>query len=116
VEIVRPCVVVTLGKRAYRAISSLYGLRCLPFKAAVEREGGFPLSGDTTLYPVYHCGMRILNTHRSVQQQMSDWIRIGRALRNLVAAMATCPSEFHSAADDALTIDASEPGKDSEQL
>ena len=81
VEVVRPRVVVTLGEQAYRAVASVYGLRRMPFKAAVEREGGFPLLDHTTLCPVYHCGARILNTHRRADQQVADWTRIGRVLR-----------------------------------
>jgi DNA polymerase len=81
IEIVRPRVLVTLGERAYRVMTSLYGLNWLPFKAAAEREDGFLLFGRTTLYPVYHCGARILNTHRPEAKQVTDWSRIGRALR-----------------------------------
>jgi DNA polymerase len=82
VDIVQPKVLVALGERASRAIASEYGLHLPPppFKAVVETEAGFPLAGRTKLYPVYHCGRRILNTHRPFDKQLEDWARIGRAI------------------------------------
>lgn len=80
VEIVQPKVLVTLGELAYRAIATEYGLHARPFQTAVETEGGFPLAGATTLHPVYHCGCRILNTHRPMDKQLEDWARIGRTI------------------------------------
>src|SRR6185369_10886928 len=72
VEIVRPRVLVTLGEHAYRAVAHAYGLRPLRSKAAVEHQGGFPLFGQVSLYPVYRCGKRILNTHRPFDKQVAD--------------------------------------------
>jgi hypothetical protein len=40
---IRPQVFVTLGEGAYRAVWGIYGLRRLPFRTAVERDGGFVL-------------------------------------------------------------------------
>ena len=80
VDLVQPRVVVTLGEMAYHAVAAAYEIPALPFKAAVEKEDGFPLTNRTTLYPVYHCGARILNTHRHFDQQVADWNRIRLAL------------------------------------
>ena len=80
VDIVQPKVLVTLGEHAYKAIAVEYGIALLPFKAAVETEGGFRISEVTTLHPVYHCGRRILNTHRPLEIQLKDWARIGPTL------------------------------------
>ena len=80
VDLVQPRVVATLGERAYHAVAAAYEIPALPFKAAVEREGGFQLNRRTTLFPVYHCGARILNTHRPFDQQKADWTKIERAL------------------------------------
>jgi DNA polymerase len=81
IEIVRPKVLVTLGEGAYRAVAGLYGLRRMPFRAAVEHEEGFAISGTTRYVPLYHCGARILNTHRPLEQQLLDWERVGKALK-----------------------------------
>jgi DNA polymerase len=80
VEVVQPKVLVTLGEQAYRAVAVEYGLALLPFKAAVETEGGFAIGSATRLHPAYHCGRRILNTHRPQNKQLEDWERIGRTI------------------------------------
>jgi uracil-DNA glycosylase len=80
VEIVSPKVLVTLGEAAYRAISGTFGIKPVPFRSAVEREEGFSLPNGTLLFPVYHCGARILNTHRTREEQEQDWRRIKLAL------------------------------------
>jgi hypothetical protein len=46
---------------------------------AVEPDG-FRLTDTPTCFPVYHCGDRILNTHRKLAAQVRDWARVGRAL------------------------------------
>ena len=38
--------------------------------------------GEVVAMAVYHCGARILNTHRKREQQLDDWQRIGRVLAN----------------------------------
>lgn len=84
VEIVKPKVLVTLGQEAFRAILSSYGWPDRPsqiHRDDVERRHGVVLPGDISLFAVYHCGNRILNTHRDLQQQRGDWRRIGRALK-----------------------------------
>lgn len=88
VEIVQPKVVVTLSELAYWTIAVEFGLALSPFKAAVETEGGFRISEMTTLHPAYHCGRRILNTHRPMDKQLEDWARIGRTLARLSATNA----------------------------
>jgi DNA polymerase len=81
IEIAQPRVVVTLGERAYRAVMGAFGMRPMLFRAAVDREGGIRLPVGITLFPVYHCGARIMNTHRPLAMQVEDWARIGRGLR-----------------------------------
>jgi uracil-DNA glycosylase family 4 len=86
IEIVRPKVIVTLGEGAYQAIATLYKLKPLPFRGAVDIKDGFELPNGIRLFPVYHCGARILNTHRKLTQQTEDWKKIGRALELARAA------------------------------
>lgn len=80
VETIAPKVVVTLGEQAFRALGKAFQLKLGPFKAAVESQSGILLPIGSQLVPVYHCGARILNTHRPLAKQLMDWQRVGRAL------------------------------------
>jgi len=85
IEIVRPRVIVALGQRAYDCVLRAYGLRPHkgPFRLAVEDRNGvaLPLDGQSTrLLAVYHCGTRIRNTLREMDEQMRDWQRVADAL------------------------------------
>jgi uracil-DNA glycosylase len=51
VELVRPHVVVALGERAYRAICRAFGMRAVPFRAAVESGGDAELLLGVRLSP-----------------------------------------------------------------
>ncbi len=80
VEIVSPKVVIGLGQRAFDAVLLSFGLRRLPFRAAVVASRGVLLPTGSELFAVYHCSPRILNTHRNLPQQLSDWQRIRRVI------------------------------------
>src|SRR5262249_42688042 len=82
IDLIAPKVVVTLGEWAYRAVTAAYGVPRIAFREAVEQPEGFRLPGGITCIPVYHCGARILNTHRPIEQQLRDWERVRRALRS----------------------------------
>jgi uracil-DNA glycosylase family 4 len=73
VEIVRPKVVVTLGERAYKAMCHAFELRSMNFRDAINNKHAIRLPGDSSLVPVFHCGRRILNTHRKREEQLEDW-------------------------------------------
>jgi hypothetical protein len=75
-ELVSPSVVVSLGQLPYKAIRNLYGLPRIAFRKAVETESGFLLPNGIHYFPMYHCGMRIINTHRSFEQQVIDWQKL----------------------------------------
>ncbi len=81
INLVRPKILITLGESAYRAMRDLYGLPKMKFKNAVAKK--FHLSEATEYFPMYHCGRRILNTHRPPEQQFKDWARIKHALNGL---------------------------------
>ena len=83
IEIVQPRIVVTLGAWAYQSVCHLWSLKQLPLRDAVDDPQGFHLSSQTVLFPRYHCGRRILNTVRKLEQQHADWERIGTALEQL---------------------------------
>lgn len=79
INLVRPKILITLGESAYRSICTLYDLPQLKFRDAVA--GSFRLSEHITCFPMYHCGRRILNTHRPLEQQLRDWERVFPALQ-----------------------------------
>lgn len=79
IDLLAPRVVITLGERAYRAACYAYSLRPQAFRRAVEGDPT-QLPSRTLLVPVYHCGARILNTHRPLAIQKRDWARVGRVL------------------------------------
>jgi uracil-DNA glycosylase len=81
IEWIRPKVLITLGERAYRTIEKCYSLPNRRFRDAVESPATLPpLLCGARLFPVYHCGRRILNTHRNPEQQKADWERMHRIL------------------------------------
>lgn len=80
VEIIKPLVVVTLGEQALRAVRDAFGLKRMGLKQAVADRKGEILTGNTRLMAVYHCGVRVINTHRPMVAQKRDWRRVERVL------------------------------------
>lgn len=85
VDLVQPRVIVALGEKAYDCLLKAYGLppRRGLFRGVVENSTGVKLViGDRTitLLAVYHCGARIQNTLRSLEEQLHDWKRVRVAL------------------------------------
>ena len=81
IELIAPTLVVTLGEMAYRAVCDIYAPRPRAFRSAVDGDATRLPSGPL-LMPVYHCGARILNTHRPLPLQELDWARVRRVLAN----------------------------------
>ena len=82
VEIIAPRVVVTLGQHALQAVRQAFQLPPRSLASSVADTEGEILVGNTRLLAVYHCGARVLNTHRKLDAQIQDWARIGNALRS----------------------------------
>ena len=82
VEIIAPRVVATLGKHALQAVRQAFQLPPRSLASAVAGTEGETLVGNTRLLAVYHCGARVLNTHRKLDAQIQDWARIGNVLRS----------------------------------
>jgi uracil-DNA glycosylase family 4 len=78
IDLIQPKILLTLGEGAHRVIRDLYGLSKMTFKNAVAEK--FRLNATTDYFPMYHCGQRILNTHRKFDQQLKDWERLKHAL------------------------------------
>jgi uracil-DNA glycosylase family 4 len=86
IELVNPRVVICLGERAYGAVLSAYDLPAHPnWRRAVEGPGVM-LAGGPVAVAVYHCGQRILNTHRKRDAQFEDWKRVAAVLRDMPTA------------------------------
>jgi uracil-DNA glycosylase family 4 len=81
IEIISPKVVVGLGQRAYENVLRAFDFKPPPFRSAVEDERGTVLPTGARLFAAYHCGARIMNTHRPLSAQLRDWERIGRVLQ-----------------------------------
>lgn len=79
IELIQPKVVATLGLHAYRGVMHAYGRPPEALRGAVD---GPPqqLQPGTLLVPLYHCGARIMNTHRPQGEQLKDWSRLADVL------------------------------------
>jgi DNA polymerase len=86
IELVNPRAVVSLGQQSYEAIRELYDLQRFAFRKAVETESGFLLPNGSRYFPMYHCGMRIVNTHRSLEQQIIDWQKVSALIHTGLGA------------------------------
>lgn len=82
IRLVNPPFVVTLGERAYRVLEELFHLPYRPFRQMVEDPTGISIRETTRLFPRYHCGNRILRTHRNMEQQLADWTRLRPFLKS----------------------------------
>ena len=78
VELVRPQVVLALGKRVSEAILNLYEI---PHRKTwtlnqLMQSGPFNLFDTTYLFPMYHCGASGVNRNRSFEDQNTDWKKV----------------------------------------
>jgi uracil-DNA glycosylase len=69
IEIVAPRAVVTLGKMALDAVCLAFGRPRRPLADAVGDAGGTVLPNGSVLLAAYHCGDRVLRTHRQLAAQ-----------------------------------------------
>lgn len=82
IELVKPKVAVTLGERAYVGLRDEFGLKPrMSFRRAVLSGATIDLMPGIALVPMYHCGARILNGHRRIEQQREDWKRVSAVLK-----------------------------------
>lgn len=80
IEIVAPRILICLGERAYRSVAAAFDFHAGSFRQAVESEDGIQIPNGTRVFPRYHCGRRILNTHRPMAIQIADWQRLTKHL------------------------------------
>jgi DNA polymerase len=77
IEFVGPKVLVCLGARAWRSVTAAFDQPACRFRDSVENPRGVQIMDGGVAMAIYHCGARILNTHRRREQQFRDWQRIG---------------------------------------
>ena len=82
IEIVTQKVVICMGQRAYDTVMTSFYQEPDSFRAAVEKGVPVLINDAIGVFAVYHCGRRILNTHRDKDQQYNDWEIIGRWLKD----------------------------------
>ena len=86
IQVVNPKIVVALGRQAFKAILEAYDIPYAlsqTYRNVVIREGqsgGKKLPAGPLLFPVYHCGSKIINMTRDMNNQLNDWKHIGQAL------------------------------------
>lgn len=81
IDLANPRIVIALGRGASHAVARGYDVK-LPqtLREAVAITSGYRITPHTTLFPAFHCGNRVLNGCRQIEQQLEDWKRIGAAL------------------------------------
>jgi len=73
IELIRPKLIITLGKKAYDSITSLYGVEQKKrLRDAVRKL--IQINRETNLYAVYHCGAGSINKNRPWEEMKQDWI------------------------------------------
>jgi len=81
IELVSPRAVITLGTKALDATLKCFDLsRTRGLVELIESECTFDLPCASTLFPMCHPSRTVLNTVRSLDEQKSDWARLGRWL------------------------------------
>jgi uracil-DNA glycosylase len=80
IEIVRPLAVVGLGAVAFQSILSTFEKPKVKLADAITDAKGIEILDGVRLFAAYHCGAGCINRNRGLQQQCSDWVRIGKFL------------------------------------
>lgn len=88
IEIIKPQVVISLGEHAFKAVLKIWDIPYFRQKTfgdlvdKIGKSGGIRLPIGTLLFPVYHCGTRIINTTtRSIEEQVNDWRHVAQVLK-----------------------------------
>jgi uracil-DNA glycosylase family 4 len=84
VEIIRPSVIIALGKKVSESILALYDIPYLKDAAfsKLMSQSPYQLTNSTVLFPVYHCGAGSVNRNRQLPEQEEDWSKVYNWLKN----------------------------------
>jgi len=83
-EIIRPQIIISLGKPASESILSLYRIpfkKTAPLSEFVDNSP-YKLKESMYLFPMYHCGARGISTNRPLEKQMEDWRKAADWFKN----------------------------------
>ena len=83
-EIIRPRVIVALGRRVSESILASYDIsydRKAAFSKLID-QSPYQLTTSMVLFPLYHCGAGSVNRNRRLQEQEEDWSKVNRWLKN----------------------------------
>jgi DNA polymerase len=109
IDLIAPTTVITLGEKALFAllvgytplswsdsrprsleaclknlVKNILDFRMRAFRDVVEKKDGFVLGGSVLLFPMYHCGQKVLNMTRPLHIQREDWKKVEPAIDFLV--------------------------------
>lgn len=80
IEIVKPRIVVGMGKHAFHAVLRAFGLPVRALKDAIHDRSGIEIQKNIRLFACYHCSPGTISRNRDLQTQKRDWKRIAIAL------------------------------------
>jgi uracil-DNA glycosylase len=81
INLVQPKVIICLGKLATKAVDTAFNHRLNPkinlSHSLINMVGkSFDSTEGIKIFPVYHCGARVININRSLNKQLGDWMAI----------------------------------------
>ena len=78
VEIIKPKVILALGKKVSVSILDLYNIGYPKNNKLSELmlTAPYVLTSSTILFPLYHCGAGTVNRNRGLEEQKNDWRKI----------------------------------------
>lgn len=78
IEIIRPKVIIALGKKVSESILQLYGISYSKSAAfhKMLAQSPYRLTNSTSFFPLYHCGAGGVNRNRSMTEQDQDWSKV----------------------------------------
>ena len=78
IDIIKPKVIITLGRMAYQVMSIIYSLEKKSLKKLVESDP-IILPGNIKLFALYHCsGLGLIS--RNFETQLEDWKKVKQNL------------------------------------
>jgi DNA polymerase len=80
IEIVRPRIVVGMGKLAFHAILRAFDMPVVALNDAIHDRRGIEIQKSVRLFACYHCSPGTISRNRDLRQQTLDWKRIAIAL------------------------------------
>jgi len=78
IDLISPVAIAALGVNALHAVLLPYGLTpAASLTELIEKNITFDLPNGARVFPLCHPSRTVLNTHRALYKQRSDWVRVG---------------------------------------